>query len=268
MRRQLKHVGVILGLLLGGCGDSQKGGISSRGDGEPTERVVGCTTPSRQSDVPAQTKPDALVPTYEVVGRDVYDAPIKTQIKLSAVVSGAVTEFDLRQLLQKLYDEANATHGFKYHGGKPTHVAIYIYTSRRHFESGMGQWIAMLTKLGEGAQINIQMKTELIAQGGAQPEVKYGLTEAKRQEVFRAVVMAQDRAELDADRISPMPDPSKPGYSQAKAKEQIEKWSQVQEALRVKYESEVAKRYGITQEQLREIRVEGHVKNWPIPPRS
>jgi hypothetical protein len=79
--------------------------------------------------------------------------------------------------------------------------------------------------------------------------------------------MAQDRAERDADRISPMPDPSKPGYSQAKAREQIEKWSQAQEALRVKYEAEVADRHGITQEQLRDIRGEGHVKNWAIPPK-
>ena len=107
-----------------------------------------------------------------MVDRNTYDVPIKTQIQLHAVVSGTLTELGLKQLLQKLYDEANATRGFKYHGGKPTHVFIYLYTSQDHFKSGMGQWIAMLSKIGEGARIDTEVKTELIAQLDAKPEVK------------------------------------------------------------------------------------------------
>jgi hypothetical protein len=205
------------------------------------------------------------MPTYDVVDRDTYDAPIKTQMELHAVVSSTLTELGLKQLLQQLYDEANATRGFKYHGGKPTHVFIYLYTSRDHFKSGMGQWIAMLSKMGENSRVNTQVKTELISQLDAKPEVKHGLPESRRKEIFTAIVRAEDRADTDAQRMYPLPDPLKPGYSRAKASAQVMKQAQALNTLTKKYKTEVAKRYGITEEQLRDISVEAIEKNWPMP---
>ncbi len=215
--------------------------------------------------VTLETKPDAPMPTYDVVDRDTYDASVKTQIELHAVVSGTLTELGLKQLLQKLYDEANATRAFKYHGGKPTHVFIYLYTSRDHFKSGMGQWIAMLSKIGDNSRVDTQIKTELISQLAAKPEVKYGLPESKRKEIFRAIVTAEDRAVADAQRMYPLPDPLKPGYSQAKAGAQVMKQLEAENTLMKKYKTEVAKRYGITKKQLRDISVEAIKKNWPMP---
>ena len=63
------------------------------------------------------------------------DTPVKTQVTLYAVVSGKLTEPGLNNLLGKMYDEANATRGFKYLDGKPTHVAIWLYTSEDDFKS-------------------------------------------------------------------------------------------------------------------------------------
>lgn len=264
MKKQFRCAAVILALILAGCGDSQQQGTSGKETEQKlTERMAGSATPAPQPTAPAQTKPDAPMPTYDVVDRDTYDAPIKTQIELHAVVSGTLTELGLKQLLQKLYDEANATRGFKYHGGKPTHVFIYLYTSRDHFKSGMGQWIAMLSKIGENSRVDTQVKTELISQLDAKPEVKHGFPESKRKEIFRAIVTAEDRA--DAQRMYPLPDPSKPGYSQAKASKQIKKQAEAFNTLTEKYKSEVAERYGITQEQFRDISIEALTKNWPMP---
>ena len=67
---------------------------------------------------------------YEIVDKDIYDTPIKTQVQLHAVVSGTITKAGLENLLQKLYAEAQATRGFKHHGGKPTHIFISRETSR------------------------------------------------------------------------------------------------------------------------------------------
>jgi hypothetical protein len=270
MRKQITYIGLIVALILGGCRDSQKEGTSREDkDLRATEQMAAGTadsaTPGPQPTISAQAKPEALIPMYEVVDQDTYDAPIKTQIELHAVVSGTFTELGLKQLLQKLYDEANATRDFKYHEGKPTHVFIYLYTSQDHFKSGMGQWIAMLSKVGEDSQIQTQVKTELIAQLDAKPEVKHGLSESKRKEIFRALVTAEDRAHADAQRMYPLPDPSKPGYSQAKASEQVKKQAQAVNTLREKYELEVAKRFGLTQEQLKDISIEGLMKDWPMP---
>ena len=246
MKRQVRYVAMILLLILAGCDVSQRRGTSDK------------------ETLPAPMKPDVPMPTYDVVDRDTIDGPGKTQIELQVIVSGTLTELGLRKLLQQLYDEANATRGLKYHGGKPTHVFIYLYTSRDHIEAGLGQWIAMLSKIGKGPRIETSMKTELIEQFYAKPEVKHGFPESKRKEIFSALVAAEDRADADAERMHPLPDASKPGYSQAKAREQIEKYAEARNTLTETYESEVAERYGITQEQLREISVEAFTKNWPI----
>lgn len=212
----------------------------------------------------ADSRPSAA-PTYEILDRDTYDAPIKSQIELHAIVSGTVTESSLKQLLQKLYAEANGMRGFEYHGGKPTHVFIYLYTSRDHYKSGAGQWIAMLSRIGESAQVTTQIKRELVEQMASGPEVKHDLSEAKRKEIFRAIVTAEDRADVDAQRMYPLPDPSRPGYSQSTASAQMMQQAEALNALTAKYKSEIADRYGITEEQLRQITVEGITKNWPIP---
>jgi hypothetical protein len=205
------------------------------------------------------------MPTYDVVDRQTYDTPIKTQVELHAVVSGTLTELGLKQLLQKLYAQINATRGFKYHGGKPTHVFIYLYTSRDHFKSGMGQWIGMLSKIGASARADTQVKVELISQLDAKPEVKQGLPEPKRKEIFRAIVAAEDRADADAQRMYPLPEPLKPGYSKAKVRAQVMKQAKALNTLTEKYKAGVAKRYSITEKQLLDISVEAIEKNWPMP---
>jgi hypothetical protein len=258
MKRHIRCTVIFLVLSLTWCGNSKHQGTSALGkDQKSAERMRGSATPLPQ--------PTVLMPTYEVLDRRTYDVPINTQIELHAVVSGKLTELGLKQLLQKLYDEANGTRGFKYHEGKPTNVFIYLYTSRDHYKSGMGQWIAMLSKGGEGVPIDTEIRTDLIAELDKAPEVKQGLPESKRMEIFRAIVAAEDRADADAQRMYPVPDPGKPNYSQAKASEQLMKQAKALNTLMEKYKAEVAKRYGITEEQLRGIKVEALEKNWPMP---
>lgn len=128
--------------------------------------------------------PEMILPTYEVVDCDHYDAPIKTQIEQHAIVSGTITEAGLNHLLHDMFDEADAYRGFKYYDGKPTHVFIYLYPTKDHFKSSEGQWIAMLSKVGEGSSVEIDVRPEMIAQLTTKPEVKNGLPESKRREIL------------------------------------------------------------------------------------
>jgi len=258
---------VVLLFVIGGC-DSSKKQITSDSErkSESNETVVDYISSYPQPNVSTQTETDALLSVYDIIDSDKYDSPIKTQIEIHAVVTGRITEIGLRNALEKLHSEANAMRGFKYHGGKPTHVFIYLYTSRDHFKSGMGQWIAMLSKVGEDSKINTQVKTELIVQLHANPEVKYGLTEAKRKEIFVAIVTAEGRADKEAQRMYPIPDPLEPGYSRDKVGTQWNHQIEAFENLKKKYKMQVAKKYGISEEQLQEISIEGVTKNWPIPP--
>ncbi|MFC1467654.1 hypothetical protein ACFLQY_03045 [Verrucomicrobiota bacterium] len=209
--------------------------------------------------------PSITLPTYEILNQDKYDAPIKTQLSIDVVVSGEITEQNLKLLLKELYSKANATRGFKYHGGKPTHVFIYLYPTKVHAEAGMGQWLAMLSKVGDGAPIETNVKKELIANLGAEPEVKFGYSEEERKAIFRAIVLAEDKATTESERLYPLPDPSKGGYSQEEAQKQFMKQAEANNALREKYTKQVAEKFELTTEQLRAISVESFEKNWPFP---
>ena len=209
-----------------------------------------------------------IIPTYTIVDRDIYDAPVKTQITLSAVISGKITKEGLEQLLQNLYDEANATRDFNYHGGKPTHVFVYLYQSKEHFESGIGQHIAMLSKAGDSALIDTHIKTELIAKLNAIPEVKYGLSEEERKEVFISIIFAEENARIESEKLYPNPNPLDPNYSSINVKEIIRKQTEVLNKLDAKYKLEVADRFGISKEQLNKISTEGMMNNWPMPPHT
>jgi len=143
--------------------------------------------------VHAPPSPVAL-PTCEIVDEDKYDAPVKTQIKIQGIVSGTVTEPGLNTLLHNLYIKANETRGFKHHGGKPTHVFIYLYSSREHLASGMGQWIAMLEKVGESTSPRISVNTIQLDATIQAPTKEHGLSEADRRRLYKEYVRAEDRA--------------------------------------------------------------------------
>jgi len=201
------------------------------------------------------------VPTYRVVDRQTYDVPLKTQIQLHAIVSGTLTESGLRQLLLELFIKANAMRGFKYHEGRPTHVGIYVYTSEDHFKSDSGQWIAMLVKNGEGAPLETRVKAELIAQLDAKPEAKYDLSEASRREVYLESIRADDRAHAEAERLIPLDGLNGQAQRQAWRKQGV-----LIDELWENFNAEIAKKYGITNEQLLDICREAQAKNWPLPP--
>ncbi len=81
-------------------------------------------------------------------------------------------------------------------------------------------------------------------------------------------VKAERRANADAERKYPLPDPLKPDYSQAAAQKQALAQADLSTALLEKYKGEVAETHGLTSDQLDEIIMEGFTKDWPSPPRE
>lgn len=129
----------------------------------------------------------------------------------------------------------------------------------------MGQWIAML-KPGSGSQPDIDVRTELVGQLGAQPEVVAGLPEDTRREMFREVVLAEgDRADAEALLQYPFLTRRKPPYSDAERTSLLDNQSRARKMLETKYRSELAERYGVTEAQLEDIQNEGSRSNWPLP---
>jgi len=133
------------------------------------------------------------MPKYSILSEDVYDIPLKTQVELNILVSGEISETGLKALLNKLYSPTKAKKGFKYHNS-PTNIYIYAFTSKERAESGMGQWIAMLQESPGDLRPRISINKLHIAQLGAKPEERFGLSETKRKEIWKEYVLAEDRA--------------------------------------------------------------------------
>jgi hypothetical protein len=62
----------------------------------------------------------------------------------------------------------------------------------------------MLSRVGGDAKKEIRVKKELIAQMGAKPEDRFGLSEDQRKEVYRFIVLAQDKAWEAAEEKFPL----------------------------------------------------------------
>ena len=204
------------------------------------------------------------IPEYSILSEEVYDAPVKTQIVLNLLVEGEISETGLITLLTQQYSSLLTRTGFQYHDF-PTNIYIYAYTSEERAESGMGQWIAMLQKDYDDVNPTINVNERQIAQLDAQPEDKFGLSEAERQQIWYEIIEAEDRAFQESMQEFPDPDPLDPNYSESLVLEQVEKQMELQRTLDEIYKNELAEKYGLTLEQLDEIVVEGLTKDWPFP---
>lgn len=203
------------------------------------------------------------VPSYTILNEDIRDVPLEAQVILNVLVSDKITEDGLRTLLDHLYTSTKKRRGFKYHDS-PTSIYIYVFTSKERAESGRGQWIAMLQKGYHDVKPEISIKTWQIAQLSAKPEEKFGLSEDARKQIYSEIVKAEDRAVVEAERKYPLPDPLVMDPSQVVIveKKQLERQAELRKALIEKYKNELAKKYGLTRQQLDEISIEGFIKGW------
>jgi hypothetical protein len=100
------------------------------------------------------------------------------------------------------------------------------------------------------------------AKAPAAEDTKFGLTEAQRRDVYLDILRAEDRAEIEADRRYPPPDPDAPSdrwQRRAETREQFRKQADEEDR------KAIANRYGLTPEQLAAISAEGLHRSLPRP---
>ena len=155
----------------------------------------------------AEPREKVVIPQYTVLDERIDDARLLyAKVTLSVLVSGDITADGLKALLNELYSSIKARKGFKYHDS-PTTIFIYAYTKEYADSYPMGQWIAMLIKTDEdeSKKPEISINDSQIAQLGAIPVEKFGLSEEKRKEIYQETWKAEDRARIDAQKKYPEP---------------------------------------------------------------
>lgn len=177
------------------------------------------------------------------------EIPGKTQVVLSAVITGVINDETLKEAIHSLYYGARNTRGFKYKGGLPTNIYVYIYQSKDHFNAPNKQciWLAMMSS-AQGSQPKMIIQTELLQFMNSEPEERFGLTEVERKEVHAAALMAEDRAYRNAHQQFPDDFLAESERAQELCEEYLEK---------------LAEDCGITLEILHFITLESIYKNWP-----
>lgn len=189
--------------------------------------------------------------TYTIVDENIYDKPIKTQIEQHIVVSGVPTKAELEAEILKRYRAATARRGFRYYN-PATNIYIYVYGTEQQARAGQGLWIGMIAKgFSDKGEPRVLINEERLAALSQAHEVRFGLSEQRRKQVFREIVSAEDRATRDA--MARVPD------------SQIMKQIALERELGKNYKSKVAQQYGLTNDQLLKITVEGVKKGWPAP---
>lgn len=217
--------------------------------------VLAVASAAPESDSSGDTASSASAPDGEassllehsVLDRQLSETPGKTQVSTDILVPEDASDEDLTSLLRHLHEEESRRSGFKYHD-HPTVIGIYAYPSREHAASGMGQWLAMLTKTPTDDEPSIRLRPRGDASNGQ--EERFGLSEQQRKDAFQRTVRAEDRGQREAEREFP-----------SDLRRQYERADQLAD----EYKAALAQEIEITREQLYEIGVEASQKNWPLP---
>jgi hypothetical protein len=204
---------------------------------------------------PTQSK---YILKHTILKNEVHDVPIKTQVQLDVLISDtAITKEKVSDLLTFLYDKTSKRTGFKHHTN-PTNIYIYAYTSKEKAESGMAQWVGMISKSYDDTQPKIDISETQLNSLTLKPIEKFGLSEKVRLEIWNKSIKIEDKAQKEADLKYPL---DKAGITQ----DDIKKNGALNNKLKEKYEKELAEEYNITVAIIDSIGVEGLTKGWPFP---
>ena len=189
--------------------------------------------------------------TYRIVEEKIADIPLKTQIEQHIVVSGVPTKAELEAEVLKRYRAAAARRGFRYHN-PATNIYIYVYGTEEQARAGQGLWIGMIAKgFSDKGEPSVIVSAERLTALSQAPEERFGLSEERRKQVFREIAAAEDRAMREA--MARVPD------------SQINEQINLEREHEDKYKAMIAQQYGLTDEQLLKITVEGVKKGWVMP---
>lgn len=195
---------------------------------------------------------------HSIHNEDIYDAPIKTQVTLDVIINTKeITKQNIKNLLTSLYEKTKKRTGFKHHKN-PTNIFIYAYTTKEKAESGMGQWVGMISKSYSEINPKINISEKQLNSLNEVDEEKWGLSQKQRLEVWNKIIHLEDKSQKEADAQYPL---DKAGITMT----DINKNTDLMRKLKNKYETELAKEYGIENSIIDSVGIEGIKKGWAFP---
>lgn len=201
-----------------------------------------------QDGIAALPTPTPQLPSAEILKDESYETSGKAQVEYHVLVGEEhLSKETLTLLLQQFYEKATKVKGWKYHSA-PTVIAIYMYTSKQHFESDLGNRIAQIVKIPSQSEPEYTFHEGQLRNIGKPQEEKWGISEEQRRYIYGLIGQAEMRAIEEADKAFP---------------DFGEDHLDMVETLTKKYYEEIMQKYNLTEDQFSEIIPEGLEKNWP-----
>ena len=181
----------------------------------------------------------------ELAKEEIYDKPIKTQIDQRWFVTEVPkSEQELEELIEKLHEKASVRKGFEHHN-PATNIYIYVYQDKETAEDEeMGaDWLGMSAKSFNDRTNKVSLNSSRLNKLQQPSEIRDGLEESKRKEIFEELKKSEQRAmkEAQTTRTNGIVDLDYDKYLD----------------LKDKYRAELLKQHGISEDQLNKIAIEG-----------
>ncbi len=220
--------------------------------------ITNCGT-SGNSNHGSTPKEVVQIPKYSVHIEEIDDAPIKTQVTLHVIIEEEeeINEEMIRNLLNDLYSKTMKRTGFDYRTS-PSSAYIYVYTSKGKAQSGMGQWIGMISKSHADTQSRISISDIQMNSLNEIEENKWGLTYEQRQEIWNELIKSEDRAQKEAEEKYPLD-------KQGLTLDDMKKTGTLADELNDKYDKEIATEYKVEIGILDSVSLEGVLNGWAFP---
>lgn len=188
--------------------------------------------------------------------------PIDKKIKYHVLVLKDIKENNIEPTVNKIIKDITSK------DGDIDEIILWLYSDKELIDSNGAYDVAsaVWAPLGElgnvdaeiatsnsrinySTKIDVKNNLDVYLNQKNTEELKFGLTEVQRRQLYKEVVAVEDRSRMEADKLFP------DDYSKSKAK-----FSE----LRKKYIISVLEKYNIDETQEKEITNEGLRKSWPL----
>ncbi|MGE8425178.1 MAG: hypothetical protein ACN6PI_20240 [Sphingobacterium siyangense] len=213
---------------------------------ETTESTELTDTTNDEISIAAPTKLSGYTVSPPTISR----TPTKTLYRADIVLKGddGLNDENNKQLLLHLYDS------IKNSDASPNAVSLFLFQTEEHSQSGMGQWVARLSKAKNDDEPTVAAQHFKIPPPENAPSYRKSLTLEIRKEIFKEIIQAEDRSMQEAERKYPLT-----SFSNA------EKNDSYQHQLAKKFKAEIQRKFKVDQKTLKTISLEGLEYNWPMP---
>ena len=198
-----------------------------------------------------QQQKRAIAVAYEIVKAEDISYPGKKRMNYKVVVSPEIKRHQVEPMAKTIIA------GIIAKDKNIDDICLWLYSDRQLVSRG-GYDVAMALWTPDNMTINVKENLEEYLRQRGKPEVKFGLTEDERRQIFKEIYAAERRANAEAEELYPV-NFNNPYFKQGN----VPKYSDKSQELMEKYKTLVRAKYGITEKIGFKISIEAIEERWP-----